>query len=40
MAPLMAEHTEQRRRPRTGVYPGTFDPIHNGHFDIMPRDHV
>jgi hypothetical protein len=37
MAPIMAEHTEQRRRPRTGVYPGTFDPIHNRHLDIIRR---
>ena len=22
---------------RTGVYPGTFDPIHNGHIDIIRR---
>ncbi|MGF1476445.1 MAG: pantetheine-phosphate adenylyltransferase [Geminicoccaceae bacterium] len=22
---------------RTGVYPGTFDPIHNGHTDIIRR---
>ena len=22
---------------RTGLYPGTFDPIHNGHTDIMGR---
>ena len=21
----------------TAVYPGTFDPIHNGHFDIVRR---
>ncbi|MDJ0951550.1 MAG: pantetheine-phosphate adenylyltransferase [Alphaproteobacteria bacterium] len=23
--------------PRTGVYPGTFDPITNGHMDIITR---
>ncbi|MGO9061171.1 MAG: pantetheine-phosphate adenylyltransferase [Candidatus Binataceae bacterium] len=23
--------------PRTAVYPGTFDPIHNGHIDIIRR---
>ena len=22
---------------RVGLYPGTFDPIHNGHTDIMAR---
>jgi pantetheine-phosphate adenylyltransferase len=25
------------RRPLIGVYPGTFDPITNGHWDIMQR---
>ncbi len=24
-------------RPRTGVYPGTFDPVTNGHMDIIGR---
>lgn len=25
------------RQPRIGVYPGTFDPITNGHLDIIAR---
>ena len=24
-------------KPRTGVYPGTFDPITNGHMDVIER---
>ena len=24
-------------KPRTGVYPGTFDPVTNGHLDIIRR---
>lgn len=31
-----AAHPETRR-PRVGLYPGTFDPITNGHLDIIGR---
>jgi pantetheine-phosphate adenylyltransferase len=24
-------------RPRCAIYPGTFDPIHNGHIDVIRR---
>ena len=26
-----------RKSPRIGVYPGTFDPITNGHMDVIER---
>ena len=29
--------SEAANRPRIGVYPGTFDPITNGHLDIIAR---
>ena len=25
---------------KTGVYPGTFDPVTNGHMDIITRDRL
>lgn len=25
------------RKPRSGIYPGTFDPVTNGHLDIIHR---
>jgi pantetheine-phosphate adenylyltransferase len=28
---------EATRRLRSGVYPGTFDPVTNGHLDIIHR---
>lgn len=28
---------ESARQPLVGVYPGTFDPFHNGHLDIAVR---
>src|SRR5665213_909829 len=42
-APLMRTETPGRRTRmpdapvRTGLYPGTFDPITNGHIDIISR---
>jgi len=29
--------SETPRRPRVGLYPGSFDPITNGHLDIIGR---
>ena len=28
---------EPRATPRVGVYPGTFDPVTNGHLDVISR---
>lgn len=27
----------REHQPRSAVYPGTFDPIHNGHIDVIRR---
>jgi pantetheine-phosphate adenylyltransferase len=32
-----AEASSAGRRPLIAVYPGTFDPVHNGHIDIATR---
>ena len=29
--------TVKNKKPRVGIYPGTFDPITNGHLDIISR---
>jgi pantetheine-phosphate adenylyltransferase len=29
--------TEQKRPARIGLYPGTFDPVTNGHLDVIAR---
>ncbi|HLB96363.1 MAG TPA: adenylyltransferase/cytidyltransferase family protein, partial [Acetobacteraceae bacterium] len=28
---------ETKRRMRVGLYPGTFDPVTNGHVDVIAR---
>ena len=28
---------ETKRRMRVGLYPGTFDPVTNGHIDVIAR---
>lgn len=30
-------NTSSERQTRVAVYPGTFDPIHNGHVDVIRR---
>lgn len=34
---LSREHREMYMRERIAVYPGTFDPFHNGHLEIVRR---
>ena len=29
--------TEHKRPSRIGLYPGTFDPVTNGHLDVIAR---
>jgi pantetheine-phosphate adenylyltransferase len=36
-APPSALPPAERLRERIAVYPGTFDPVHNGHLDIIAR---
>ena len=33
----MAIGRSKDQQPRIAVYPGTFDPIHNGHIDVIRR---
>jgi pantetheine-phosphate adenylyltransferase len=33
----MAEASHRRIGPRVGLYPGTFDPVTNGHLDVIAR---
>ncbi|MBG9793416.1 phosphopantetheine adenylyltransferase [Paenibacillus dendritiformis] len=33
----MTDHDEHACRPRTAVYPGSFDPVTLGHLDIIQR---
>jgi pantetheine-phosphate adenylyltransferase len=35
--PAVKADADQGGRYRTGVYPGTFDPVTNGHLDIIGR---
>ncbi|MXY24616.1 MAG: pantetheine-phosphate adenylyltransferase [Acidobacteria bacterium] len=34
---IAATASDSRRRPRLAVYPGSFDPLTNGHVDIIQR---
>jgi len=29
--------SQQNKKPRIGLYPGTFDPVTNGHLDVIAR---